>query len=143
MKNTDLLVRRLISEIQSKDILEVACGVGEFTNSASRYARSVSCIDLNSRNLRLIDHDNIHFQQMDASCMSYPAESFHTVFFYNAFAHVFPQWEAIEKECRRVLKPGGGICVAATWKIDVRLLVKVFGNRAERDGVFSIVRIEK
>lgn len=62
MKNTDLLVRRLISEIQSKDILEVACGVGEFTNSASRYARSVSCIDLNSRNLRLIDHDNIHFQ---------------------------------------------------------------------------------
>lgn len=75
--------------------------------------------------------------------MSYPAESFHTVFFYNAFAHVFPQWEAIEKECRRVLKPGGGIRIAATWKVDVRLLEKVFGNRAERDGIFSIVRIEK
>lgn len=143
MKNVDLLVRRLVPEIENRDILEAACGVGEFTNAASFFARSVSCIDLDDRKLRLLNRDNIHFQQMDASRMLYPDEAFDGVFFYNAFAHVLSQWEAIERECRRVLRPGGGIWVAATWKIDIGQMEKVFGNRVQRFGNFSVVKIEK
>lgn len=143
MKNADLLVRRLIPEIENRDILEAACGVGEFTNAASSFARSVSCIDLDDRKTRLLNRDNIHFQRMDASRMLYPDEAFDGVFFYNAFAHVFSQWEAIERECRRVLRPRGGIWVAATWKIDIGLMEKAFGNRVQRFGKFSVVKVEK
>ena len=32
MKKTDYAVKKLISEIENKDILEVACGRAEFSN---------------------------------------------------------------------------------------------------------------
>ena len=46
MKKTDRLVNILASDIEHKDVLEVACGAADFSISAARIANRVSCIDL-------------------------------------------------------------------------------------------------
>lgn len=141
MKKTDYAVKKLISEIENKDILEVACGRAEFSDSASNYAHSVSCIDLDDSKLICPKQENIHFEIMDASRMRYSDKTFDTVFLYNALSHVSSQWGAIEKECRRVLKPHGSIYIIGTWKIDITLMKDLFGDQAKWNGKFLIARI--
>ncbi|MDE6918236.1 MAG: methyltransferase domain-containing protein [Lachnospiraceae bacterium] len=143
MKKTEAIVQKLITVIDNKDILEAACGGAEFSNAASAYARSVSCIDLDDSRLHLADPNTVQFEIMDAAQMRYADETFDAVFLYNAFAHVQSQWEAIETECRRVLKPDGSIYIIATWKVDIALMRDLFGDRAEWNGSFLIVRIDK
>ena len=105
MKKTDALVNMLISDIESKEVLEVACGAADFSVSAARAANHVSCIDLDACRLNHLDkQENVTFQIMDAARMSYPDNTFDTVVIYNAFFHIRDQWDEIEKECRRVLK---------------------------------------
>lgn len=140
MKKTDLAVQLLLSEIENKQILEAACGRAEFTSSASVYAQSVSCIDLDRSKLSCAKRDNIHFEVMDAARMRFPDETFDTVFLYNALSHVHSQWEMIHGECRRVLKPCSSIYIIATWKMDITLMKTLFGGQAERNGEFYIWR---
>lgn len=143
MKKTDQAVQILLSEIENRQILEVACGRAEFTYSASDYAQSVSCIDLDNSKLNCAKRDNIHFEIMDAARMRFPDETFDTVFLYNALSHVHAQWESIQKECRRVLTPHGSIYIIGTWKIDIALMKDLFGDEVDRHGDFFIVRIRK
>lgn len=51
MKKTDALVKKLTSDIENKDVLEVACGTADFSVSAAQLANSVSCIDLDDSRL--------------------------------------------------------------------------------------------
>ena len=143
MKRTDLAVKMLLSEIKNKDILEAACGTAEFSNAASDFANSVSCIDINDSKLTPLKRTNVHFQLMNAANMEYKNETFDAVFFYNALAHVSSQWEAIEKECFRVLKPNGSIYIIGTWKIDTALMKDMFKDKTEQKGNFLIVRSKK
>lgn len=141
MKKTDSAVRLLLSEIENKDILEAACGTGEFSNSASAFARSVSCIDLIDSKLTTLKRANIYFRIMNAADMDYPKETFDAVFLYNAMSHISSRWEAVKKECLRVLKPKGSIYIIGTWKIDTALIKEMFGGSAEQKGGFLIVKI--
>lgn len=141
MKKTDRAVQILLSEIEDRKILEAACGRAEFTNSASDYAQSVTCIDLEDSKLNCAKRDNIHFEIMDAARMRFPDETFDTVFLYNALSHVHAQWKTIQKECMRVLTPHGSIYIVGTWKIDIALMKDLFGDQAERHGDFFIARI--
>lgn len=143
IEKTDIIVKKFMKEIERKDILEVACGTAEFSNSAAGYARSVSCIDLDDSRLDPITQGNIHFEIMDASKMRYPDEVFDTVFIYNALYHIRSQWEEIKKECRRVLRPEGSIYLIATWKLDVTLMHDLFAGEAEQNGDCLVVRIGK
>lgn len=140
MKKTDKLVQLLNSHIEDKDILEVACGGAEFSISASTMAKSVSCIDLDDSRLNeLINHTDIKFQIMDASKMDYPDDSFDTIVIYNAFYHIQSQWEDIARECSRVLRKDGKICIASTWKLDIGLMKDYFGNDVKWEDEFLIV----
>ena len=142
MRKTDAVVRILLPEIAGKEILEVACGTGDFSLSASAYAKAVYCIDLDeSRLSHKIKKDNITFRKMDASRMSFPDGKFDTIFIYNAFFHIQSQWTNIEKECRRVLRPNGSIYIIGTWKLDTSLLTDMFGEQATWQGNYCIVRI--
>lgn len=143
MKKTDSAVQIFLSEIENKKILEAACGRAEFSDSASNYAQSVSCIDLDGSKLSCAKRENIHFEIMDAARMRYSDETFDTVFLYNALSHVSSQWKAIEKECRRVLKPHGSIYIIGTWKIEIALIKDLFGNQAEWFGKFLCVKMNK
>ena len=143
MKNTDILVKMLIADIENKTILEAACGAADFSVSASAYSDRVYCIDLDAgrRNSRLAA--NLHFQIMDASKMDYADETFDTVILYNAFFHIQSQWMEIERECKRVLKAEGVIYVVGTWKLDVHIIMDVFGDKAKWRNQFLIVEIRK
>ncbi len=123
MKKTDALVNLLISNIEDKIVLEAACGTADFSLSAARFARSVSCIDLDGSRLnQQIKQPNIHFQIMDASKMGYPDNAFDTIVLYNSFCHIQSQWNEIERECKRVVKDNGIICIVGTWKLDTNLM---------------------
>ena len=89
MKKTDIFVNMFASDIENKDILEVACGTADFSISAIRIANSVSCIDLDDNRLNnLAEQNNVTFQIMDAAKMSYPDNTFDVVVIYNSFFHI-------------------------------------------------------
>ena len=142
MKKTDALVKILTSDIENKDVLEVACGTADFSVSAAQLANSVSCIDLDdSRLTDLTGKNNVSFQIMDASEMTFLKDTFDTIVIYNAFFHIQTQWSEIEKECLRVLKSRGIIYIVGTWKLDTSLMKDVFGDKAFWQDDFLIVKI--
>jgi len=143
MKKIEKVVELLKSEIVEKDLLEVACGGADFSIGAAGFAKNVSCIDLDySRINGKALPENVRFEKMNATFMDYPDASFDNVFLYNAFFHVREEWGEIEKECRRVLRPGGRIIIIGTWKLDTNLMLDIFGNDAKWYGEFHLVRIE-
>lgn len=144
MKKTDALVQILISNIKDKDVLEAACGTADLSLSAARFAKTVSCIDLDLGRLNpQVQRSNIQFQIMDASKMEYPDRVFDTVVLYNAFSHIQSQWKEIECECKRVVKDDGVICIVGTWKMDTNLMQETFGGDAKWQNGFLIVKMEK
>ena len=144
MTKTDKIVRLLLSDIENKTILEAACGSADFSIAASAYASEVFAVDLVDFKLHKENFkSNIRFELMDVSEMTYARESFDTVFIYNAFSHIKDQWQDIERECRRVLKPQGKLYVISSWKIDTSLLEAEFGDKAQRSGDFLIVALNK
>ena len=144
MKKTDTLVNILDADIKQKDLLEVACGAADFSISAARIADSVSCIDLDDSRLNDFgEQKNIYFQIMDASKMLYSDDTFDTIVIYNAFFHIQPKWDMIERECRRVVKRTGKIYIVGTWSLDINPMKETFKDSVIwRDG-FLIVEIEK
>ena len=144
MTQTDALARLLLPDIRDRDILEVACGTADFALSASSYARSATCIDLDDHRLNpSVRESNICFQIMDAAGMSFPDDTFDSVFIYNAFYHIQAQWTDIEAECLRVLKKGGALHLIGTWKLDTGLIHDAFAASARWNGKFLMVRIEQ
>lgn len=144
VKQTDRLAALLRPELQNKDVLEVACGTAELSLSASAFARSVVCIDLDGGRLSPgIAGMSVCFQLMDAAEMDFPDGRFDTVVLYNALYHVFSQWREIERECLRVLRPGGSLLLLGTWKLDIRLMQEHFGEKARQVDDFWIVRLKK
>ena len=144
MKKTDALIKILTSDIEHKDILEVACGAADFSISAARVANKVFCIDLDDRRLNKRDiQNNICFQIMDAAKMAFLDNQFDTIVIYNAFFHIQSQWHMIEQECKRVIKETGKIYIVGTWSLDINVMKDTFNDRAMwRDG-FLIVEMKK
>ncbi|WP_295086309.1 class I SAM-dependent methyltransferase [Ruminococcus sp.] len=141
MKKTDRIVRLLSSDIEKKDILEVACGSADFSVAAASLANSVSCIDLDDSRLNpMVAQSNVCFQIMDASQMEYQDHSFDTIVMYNAYYHIQTQWKEIEKECRRVLRNRGCIYIIGTWKLDTSIMLDIFGDKAFWLDDFLIVK---
>ena len=144
MKKTDTLVTILASDIEHKDVLEVACGAADFSISAARIANRVSCIDLDDSRLNhQVEQNNVRFEIMDASNMSYSDGEFDTIVIYNAFFHIQSQWNMIERECRRVIKGKGKIYIVGTWSLDTHLMIDTFGVHAVWHDGFLIVEMTK
>ena len=143
MKRTEKLIQLLFTDIEHKDILELACGAAEFSLSASDYADSVTSIDIDASRLKDSTIDRINFERMDASAMRFSDCCFDTVMIYNAFSHIQTQWSAIQAECMRVLKTNGVLCIVSTWKIDTNLMIDTFGNQAKWQDEFLIVRLKR
>ena len=144
MKKTDILVNLLASDIENKKVLEVACGTADFSVSAAKLAKSVFCIDLDDSRLNnQVKQNNVRFQIMDASNMSYSDNEFDTIVIYNAFFHIQSQWKMIERECKRVIKEMGKIYIIGTWSLDTNLMIDTFGDNAIWHDGFLIVEMTK
>ena len=142
-KKTDIIVKLLASDIVGKSILEVACGCAELSISAARDANDVYCIDIDDSRLPDVLPENIYFEKMDASNMRYSEESFDTIIIYNAFYHIYAQWDSIKKECLRVLKPAGKLFIISTWKLDNALMNDVFNEDLKKHKDFLIAELSK
>ena len=120
MTRVEKVVNKLYSYLASKNILEVACGCGEFSIAASEFAESVHAIDLDT--IRLLPKantiSNLHFQIMDAVDMTYEDKSFDTIVMYNAIGHLTEIVEDILAECLRVLKNDGNIFIVSSFSMD-------------------------
>jgi MPBQ/MSBQ methyltransferase len=104
----------------SKQILDVACGLGATTGHiASRHRNAVvTGINISAKQLTTAKHKrpNCHFAQMDAVTLAFPDASFDAVICVEAVFH-FETRERFLREACRVLKPNG-------WLVLTDVLVK-------------------
>lgn len=120
MLRVESVIKAIEKDVADKHILEVACGCAEFSIYASKIARCVECIDLDSIRLRkeIFEHDNITFQVMDARKMQYSDMTFDTIVMYNAIGHLSLIMASVINECKRVLKSDGSILIISSLKMD-------------------------
>lgn len=126
MTQLDRLARHLSGLIDGREVLEVACGSGDFSIAASRTAARVDCIDLDACRLQhaILTTSGIAFRQMDAAAMTFPDGSFDTVMICNALFHLRECLPQVMAECLRVRRRGGVIVLASSFKLDMPLLRK-------------------
>jgi ubiquinone/menaquinone biosynthesis C-methylase UbiE len=105
------LIKRL-QEFAAGDMLDVACGRGDFLNLAHyfRQVGKITAIDNDPRYRSDIDKIaedmDIEFKTMDAAEMDFEDETFDTVVISNSLHHLNNP-SSILKQMRRVLKKGG------------------------------------
>ena len=124
MTQLERLSRHLGALIDGREVLEVACGSGDFSLMAAQSAARVACIDLDTCRLRpaVLTSPDITFQQMDAASMAFPDASFDTVVIFNALFHLRECLPQVLAECLRVRRSGGTIVLVSSFKLDMPLL---------------------
>ena len=110
MRRITEALNQIVHSIEYKNVLEIACGSGEFSFEAAQYARSVTCIDLDDSRLLPSVRNAINLQMA--------SDSVDVIVFYNALAHVENELEKILNECYRVLRKRGELYFISSFGID-------------------------
>ena len=102
---------------QGRDLLEVACGGGIGLSLLAESARTVTAIDLDTKNLaqtrEIHRGDNrIRIAEGDAQQLPFPDHNFDVVILFEAIYYL-PEPERFLADCRRVLRPGGKIIIGS------------------------------
>lgn len=120
MSVVEQIGKAIAAYLDTKRILEIACGCAEFSIMASAKADKVDCIDLDSSRLlpEVGNIKNLSFQTMDAARLMFADESFDTAVVYNAIGHLSSIVEQVTQESMRVLKNGGALIIITNWKLD-------------------------
>ncbi|KXO15850.1 methyltransferase domain protein [Clostridiales bacterium KA00134] len=92
------------------DVLELACGSGQFSFSLSRLTKSWIGTDFSEQMIleakKHEKHESLTFEVADASSLSFADEKFDSVLIANAL-HIMPNPDEAMKEIYRVLKSNG------------------------------------
>ena len=109
------LIARDASPAPGSLIVDVGCGTGRFSGPlAARFSARVLGIDPSERMLDVArqktSSDRVEFHQSSAELLPLPPATAGTVFMSMVFHHL-PDAGAAIGECRRVLRPGGHLCV--------------------------------
>ena len=99
-----------------KDVLEVACGVGNGLGYLSRFARRVVGGDIDDANVQIAqdtyrDDEHIVIHKMDAHSLPFPDRSFDLVLLFEALYYLDDS-EKFMSEAFRVLRPGGKLLLS-------------------------------
>jgi len=98
-------------------VLEIGFGDGYGSNELAGVAEEVVGIDITSANIPHATHKyprpNLRFEQMDATALTFPAESFDLVCSFQVIEHIpEPLLPVFLREIFRVLRPGGIYCLS-------------------------------
>jgi SAM-dependent methyltransferase len=112
----------ILGEIHGGHVLDVATGAGGFVRFLLEGLKDYDEIigmDTNDRYKAVFedafkDKTNIRFQAMDARQMDFPDDSFDLVCIANSLHHLDP--EAVLRQMRRVLRPGGTMLIAEMYR---------------------------
>lgn len=115
MKSSEDLYHDICSQCQpylkkDMDVLELACGSGQFSFPLAANVQTWTATDFSSNMILQAKKQSapahLTFEVQDATCLPYPEEHFDAVFIANAL-HIMPDPEKAMKEIYRVLKPNG------------------------------------
>lgn len=112
-----IMLERLGMESDLKDVLELGCGTGLFTEVLCQKSCSVKATDFSDEMVaKAIELrstlPNVTFSREDATNLSIEDQSFDTVFMANLI-HIIADPDKVIAESRRVLKPGGRIVITS------------------------------
>lgn len=102
--------------VAGKDVLEVACGVGNGLGYLARFARRVVGGDIEDSNVHIAqdtyrDDEHIEIHKMDAHSLPFPDRSFDVVLLFEAIYYL-QDCQKFLAEAYRVLRPGGKLLVS-------------------------------
>ena len=100
-------------------VLELGCGVGYFTKHLAETKAAITANDISPDLLEVareqVKAENVTFKVENAYDLSYADNSFDTVVGSSVLHHL--EVDDALRECYRVLKPGGILCVTTTNKL--------------------------
>jgi SAM-dependent methyltransferase len=101
-------------ELKGKLVLDAGCGMGRYTEVASRCGARVIGIDLSraveSARKNLADRENVQIFQASIFKLPFPDETFDFIYSIGVLHHT-PNCEAAFRSLVRLLKPGGKIVI--------------------------------
>ncbi len=101
-------------DVDGKLVLDVGCGMGRFTDVASRWGAMVVGIDLTSAvdaaYANVGARENVHLAQADIFALPFREETFDVVFSLGVLHHT-PDTRAAFDQLPRLVKPGGKIAI--------------------------------
>jgi len=109
-------LRFLKKHLKTKDedlVLDIACGIGMYTNLIGRNVYKAFGIDLSEHCILMANHfrlDNTFFQVANAQEIPFENETFDSIFSICALEH-FNDHKAGVQEMFRLLKPGGQLLI--------------------------------
>lgn len=112
-------VERILNKVSSlrnlKNVLELGCGNGTYSKQLVKNADTLLSTDFSDEmveasKLRLRDYPKTKVEKANCFDLSYPDNSFDTVFMANLI-HIIPNPHKALQECKRVLKKGGCLIV--------------------------------
>jgi SAM-dependent methyltransferase len=102
------------TDFEGKLVLDVGCGMGRFSDVASRWGATVVGIDLTSAvdaaYANIGGRDNVHLAQADVFELPFCDETFDFIFSLGVLHHT-PDTRAAFDRLPRLLKPGGRIAI--------------------------------
>lgn len=101
-------------DLAGKRVLDVGCGMGRFSDVASRWGATVVGIDLTSAvdaaNANIGDRENVHLAQADVFKLPFRDETFDVIFSIGVLHHT-PNTKAAFDQLPKLLKPGGRLAI--------------------------------
>lgn len=128
-------------------LLDVACGIGVYSNLLATKSKCVVGFDLSYNNIAIANHirkDNTFFYRGNAEDICHPDNSFDIVVSICAIEHFNDSKRALG-EMFRVLKPGGQLLVTvdSLENIDSREFIEYHGNLCLVQKYFAVETIRK
>jgi ubiquinone/menaquinone biosynthesis C-methylase UbiE len=130
--------------VKKPDGLDLGCGVGAFHPYVRKYFARFSGVDISEKSIEQAKavRGDIDYTAYDGARIPYPDRSFDFVSTICVMHHVPPaDWSSFMREMRRVIRPGGLVCVIEhnPWNPLTRLAV----NRCEFDADAVLLRAGK
>src|SRR5690606_23749146 len=98
---------------ESKKILEIGPGKGDFAKLCVNNKLDYTAIEPNSLMVENLKAQNINVKKDFVPPIDFPDKSFDFIYLADVFEHMSSYSKAIKliRECLRVLKPAGRICI--------------------------------